>query len=364
MTPGDIIRSTSDPALAAPLIAKPRLVLNPTTLPTGVTPVVPSKRGRLSTQQLLAEAANSCTPITNYIESKRKRNSLEQSPTEAPEQPPKIIKTVSLEGSGNDDSSDTGEPGMDRIREELRGLTADQETKLRELTDKLNQKLEDDQIAFDKIQQNLGDLKSELQGTKDDLNKRVKALEDNTVKKEEITSLKVHTIPKEEHDRIIQLSNRIDFLEKDNKKTKISIVGLSLSSSDHAQEVNLFLNTTFGVDIPRISTTEYSKRLIVDLFDINVKNLILRQKKTKLSGTKIFIDSDKTAREREIDWNIRSLLKLLKSEKKNPVRKGNIILVDDQVYSWNPVANKMTPQPRSSRSNLVGMESSAPAPKN
>lgn len=292
MKANDISRSNSDPALKEPLIAKPRLISN------SDNPVVPPKRRRSTTQQLLAEAANSCTPITKYItDPKRKRVNNEDSSPEELDQPLKITRKVdSSELIKNPDADNSYNTVMDKILPELKGLRIDQENKHKELTDKLNKKLQDDLAAFLSIQNKLSKLNTELIGTKNDLSMRIEVLERNTVKKDELNNLITTSSPRVENDKVIQLSNRIDYLEKENKKTKISIVGLSLSSNDHSEEVKLFLDSKFEINIPRIMLTEFSNRLIVDLFDAYLKNFILKNNKSKLNGTSIFIESDKTSK--------------------------------------------------------------------
>ncbi|CAG5102772.1 Protein of unknown function [Cotesia congregata] len=293
-------------------------ILQKNNLDQKTTPVIPPKRGRASTQQLLAVAANTCTPITNFIiDSKRKRESADHSPPEEQDQPQKLIKKgvtpVDFTSSVSTELNDT--VIMEKILEELKDMRTDQAKKHKELTDKLNKKLKDDEIAFDGIQKNLDSLRNELQDSKTDLNKRIEALKKIT------------------NEIIKQLNSRIDSLERENKKTKISIVGLSLTSNNHAEEIKIFLESKFEECIPSISLIEFTMRLIVDL-------------------------------EREIDWNVRQLIKQLRTEGKNCIRKGNKVLVDDLVYSWSEKANKMLSQLKKNHAHSSSMVQSGNFSKN
>lgn len=347
MQTDDISRSGSDPSTTASLIAKPRLVLKAGDSESVSTPAVPSKKGRATTQQLLAVAANSCTPITNYIrDPKRKWDSTDKSPSAELNQPQKLIKTVDSPGSPTNieltESNDT--VIMEKIMEELKDMRKDQAKKHKELTDKLNKKLKDDTVAFEGIQKNLDSLKKDLQVSKTDLDMRLKALEENTVKKDELANLISTPTTSNGSEIINQLNRRIDFLEKETKRTKISITGLSLTSGNHTEEVKIFLESKFEVKIPSISLTEFSRRLIADTFDVSIKSHILKNKRTKLQGSKIFIDPDRTARERHIDWNVRKLIKELREEGKTCSRKGTKVLVDNLVYTWSDQSNRMMSQ--------------------
>lgn len=139
------------------------------------------------------------------------------------------------------------------------------------------------------------------------------------------------------------LSRRFEALEKENRRTKISIAGLSFKSSNHHDEVQKFLQEKFEIQNPNISIKEYSKNVIVDLFSPSLKAAILRTKKEKLNGTKIFIDSDRTPKEREIDWNIRQFIKNNSQQGKKVTRKGNKVLMENLEYIWSDADNSLIP---------------------
>lgn len=184
---------------------------------------------------------------------------------------------------------------MDKILEELAAIRSEQAKKHEELTKKLGDNYKKDADLLKKLQDTLDGLKTELQSTKEDFSRRIKSLEENTVKISDIDNIRKilsSEAPADaaQQEKLQQIANRLEFLEKESRRNKISIAGLILSSKNRTEEVRLFLNSKFNIECTNISIKEFSKRIIVDLFDPSLKQDILRTKKERLAGTSIFID--------------------------------------------------------------------------
>lgn len=310
-------------------------------------------RGRPSNLQCLTiSKSSSCPSIVDSIESKRKRNPEDQLLVKECEQSPRALKKSNKSASPNNAEQVRTEV-MDKILSEIGALRADQEKKHADVTARLEQNFNRDQAAFADIQCSLKSLKKELQGTKTDLSERVKALELNTVKISQVNELKmmVSTGITESNpvvdgaykEKIEYFVNKFDYLEKENKETKISIAGLIFSTNNHIAEVKHFLSSKFNVDCANIIVKEYHNRVFVDLLNTSQKASILKEKNNKLLGTEIFIEPDRTSRERNIDWQIRQFIKQQVKEGKKTSRKGNKVLVDDLTYVWNYSKNSLMP---------------------
>lgn len=176
-------------------------------------------------------------------------------------------------------------------------------------------------------------------------------LEQNTVKVSDIENIKrsiASSIPVDfpQANQLKLLSNRLESLERENRKTKITITGLFFKSKNHYEETKQFLKEKFGVMSFNVSIKQYNKRVIVDLFNPSLKADILKMKKAKLIGAKIFIDSDRTPKERTIDWNIRQFIKNNFQQSSKITRKGNRVVIDNLEYTWSDEESSLVLQHR------------------
>ncbi|CAG5100608.1 Protein of unknown function [Cotesia congregata] len=236
------------------------------------------------------------------------------------------------------------DPDVGQILNEIAALRAEQDLKHTELKNKLESNLMKDQAAFTKLEESLSNLKNEISGTKTDLFKRISTVEENTVKINPIEGLKKLVSSMENQPAILTSSegplnkkisfliNKVEQLEKENKKTKITIAGLTLSFNNHSQEVKHFLTSNFNIDCSNIIVKKLRSYILVDLLDPSLKSTIFKAKKNKLTGTKIFINPDRTNKEQYIDWQCRQFCKQNYSEGKKVARKDNKQKLNQRYY--------------------------------
>ncbi|CAG5100686.1 Protein of unknown function [Cotesia congregata] len=197
-------------------------------------------------------------------------------------------------------------------------------------------------------------LEDEFKATKTDLTNRITELEKKAVTLDQLNNILSDSsfsncnfnpcVNTPSNDQISYLTNMLNSLEKESNKTNISITGYTFTSNDYVSELINFLSSKFGISCSNISLKESLKRIIVNLLDLELKSHILKNKKSILADTKIFINPDRTAKERIIDWHVKAKIKQLVSEGTKFSRKGNRIAKNNLVYSWNDAKNVLVVQ--------------------
>lgn len=134
-----------------------------------------------------------------------------------------------------------------------------------------------------------------------------------------------------------KLERRIENMEKEKRKNNIVVTGIEIVEKDGEMEKQMeeWMNTELGVEskvkeVKRIT----QNRTLVSIENFNGTLRVLRSK-NKLRGKKIYIDSDLTPQERDIQKKLRQTARKLREEGKN-VKIGHMkLIVDGKEMLWN-----------------------------
>lgn len=141
-----------------------------------------------------------------------------------------------------------------------------------------------------------------------------------------------------------KLEKRMENLEKEKRKNNIVVTGMNIDVKDEVVEKKMeeWLNTELGVEtkvkeVKRIT----QNKILVSMENFDKKLGILRSK-TKLKGKKIYIDSDLTSQERDIQRKLRQTANKLREEGKS-VKIGHMKLIGDgKEMLWNEKEKAIT----------------------
>lgn len=145
--------------------------------------------------------------------------------------------------------------------------------------------------------------------------------------------------------RVKKLEDTMERQEKRERKNNIIIKGVQFDNKSK-EEVRAFLKTNIGVESEADDihdVVNLKGGMIVKFKNWNKKVEVMGRKQ-KLKGSRIYIDSDLTANEREIQKDLRELAR----EEKN---KGNIvkvgyqkITINDKIYKWEAIKKDIIPK--------------------
>lgn len=145
--------------------------------------------------------------------------------------------------------------------------------------------------------------------------------------------------------RISQLERTTEREEKQKRRENIIIKGSSFQEENLKENITKYLNKKLEIEI-EVSEAYLigkgtNKNVIAKLKNFNQKLDVLKNKR-KLQQEKIFIQSDMTVREREIQANLREIARE-EREKGNIAKVGyNYIVINKAIYDWNEMTQSIT----------------------
>ena len=145
--------------------------------------------------------------------------------------------------------------------------------------------------------------------------------------------------------RIELLETRLMRVEKLEKKNNIVIKGADIQNDPPKQEVAEFLQSTIQVQAKIIEATKIKTTLGKDIIVAKLgswedKQNIM-QAKSKLKGTKVFVDNDLTKEENRVQANLRKLAKNERDQEKNVKVGYQKLIVDKQIWDWDGKTEKI-----------------------
>ncbi|KAH0562665.1 hypothetical protein KQX54_000579 [Cotesia glomerata] len=276
MSNNDISKSTRE--TLEPIIKPPKLKVPTTTIPQNSNET--SKKGRPSNiERLRTTKSSSCPSILDFIENTRKRGRDESQQNLPEDRPAKIPSSPCLppqKASTNEDA------GMEEILEEIKAPRKEQNIKHQELTMKIEQNSAAFTAACSSITESLNKLKEEFQQSRASHEARITALETNSIKNSQIEHLQELSTMLESKAKNLSTGNQDDI----NKKLEDMALKLEYLEKEQC-------------DTDAISI--FTKRIIVDLKNSDLKSAVMKNKKEILDGTKVYIHPDRTHKESQED---------------------------------------------------------------
>lgn len=224
----------------------------------------------------------------------------------------------------NHEESDDMKPGdSDDVREMLKTLlqeTADIKSKVNHIP-QLQEECEELRKSFEMLR---------------------KSCESNENKwKEEKLHMKSH---------ILSLEDKIEKMEKREKRNNMVIIGLDTKKEARVQEtVEGFFNSSFGVNpgfnsAYTIGKTKKGETITLVKFNNGEEKDNIMRRRSTLNGSRIFVNNDLTEREREIQFRIRNLANEYRREGKDCKIYHQKLKVDGQMFEWNHGDGNLTPK--------------------
>lgn len=142
---------------------------------------------------------------------------------------------------------------------------------------------------------------------------------------------------KEMENKFKNLEKRVENLENEKRKNNIIVTGLDMEGKNEEwkKQMEEWINTELGVENKVKEVIEIvPKKYLVKMQNFEEKLGILKNK-NKLKGKRIYIDSDLTPREREVQKKLRREMRKLKEEGK-VVKIGHMkLIVGGKEMLWN-----------------------------
>ena len=201
--------------------------------------------------------------------------------------------------SETEDSGEDGEKGRQEIKKKRESVRREKESlddkvekmdEFKEMMQKMLNEMKEDLKA--KMEENKEELKRELQKQKEDYERR------DMARQQEIEELKKE---------IYMMKKREEMRERREKKKNVIISGIGQKEGD-AKKVACETMKGLGVNVACVKEAVYvgkvgEKKILVEMEVDEKRNLML--KKSKLKGSKVYIDDDMTKYERDRQRKIR-----------------------------------------------------------
>lgn len=346
------------------------------------------KKGRTTrNEQRLKDRTKSCGSISQFLvknqEAKRKRTE-DQADISSNGTPTKKTNSTPL-GAGESDalaiSSDlpaaveiavdiavdkeaSDSCKMDKIFKELKRMGENNGRQFSNVSTQIA-------AASEEHEKNLDDLRFEIRKCKEEsaqgyleLQQQIKALEQKLSAKEAATEARIKTLEKklaEAHSShkdpvrnadSSRLQKKVEFLDKDIRKNDIVIYGLELQQDNLKSEIDEFFSSKFGLRNCVLEVTKIQNRANRTSLEQNweAKLSILKQK-SKLKGCDLYIDQDRTAKERKVAKNLRDISKTHRAEGHTVELGYNKIFIDNITYYWDKKTKNVKKSSRTEKSD-------------
>lgn len=209
---------------------------------------------------------------------------------------------------------------------------------------------------MDSMQQQMGEMANtlkiileKLEDIKEIKNEIKEIRQENKQLKDDLNNLKLENREQINHfenenkllkQKINKMEIIIERKDKTERKNNLIIKGTNLEGIELEKKVKNMIKTKLGVDIEIKAAYELGKRngrpgvITAKLYNWQDKQEVLKNK-NKLKGENIFIDNDLTAKERQIQKEIRDLGKI-EAAKGNRVKIGyKKIFINGSKHEWN-----------------------------
>ncbi|KAK9692846.1 hypothetical protein QE152_g34873 [Popillia japonica] len=162
------------------------------------------------------------------------------------------------------------------------------------------------------------------------------------IKKEDIDLRKKVNELENKLEKMGEIEQKIEKIEKDRRRKNIIIKGAEFKDKIEMEEVQKFIENKIGVksEVKEVEKIGDGKNIRVTLENLETKHMILKNK-SKLRGSKYYIDSDLTDQELKIQKTLRVIAKNEK-EKGKRIKVGfQKIIMDGKTMIWDKNKNDL-----------------------
>lgn len=169
----------------------------------------------------------------------------------------------------------------------------------------------------------------------------IKALREDVKRKEEQWNKEKQQL----EEKIGKLEERLEEHDKRARKLNVLIKGAGKESLEGCNEVEEWFKKKLGIEVKTRTVADISKEknretLLVEIANWEMKMSIMKNK-SKIKGTKIFIDNDLTKEERIMAACIRKMAKEERSQGKEVKVEYKKLQVDGQLFVWESKLQKL-----------------------
>lgn len=196
---------------------------------------------------------------------------------------------------------------------------------------------------FDKIADELADIKRDNENFKETLlqeNRELKIRADNMQK--EIEDLKDEKINLSI--RVTQLEKALERDDRQKRKENIIIKGSSFEEENLKENIKQYIKEKLDLEIEvreaHLIGKGPNKTILAKLKDFNQKLNVLKNKR-KLKNEKIYIQSDLTIREREVQNILKDMAKEERDQGNNVKIGYNHLIINNITYDWDEATQKL-----------------------
>lgn len=220
----------------------------------------------------------------------------------------------------------------ERINKERKKTVGSPEKPIKKSEDKLDQimqMLTNLTVEVKQIREDQRAITKELEGLKLE-NQQIK--EDNVLIKKENEEIKAE---------MKQLLNRTEQIEREKKRNNIVVSGINMNESNPIMVKDImdeFLQQKLQIEVNTRAAYRLGPKIcLVEMESAQDKAKVMQNKaKLKRTEERIYIDNDKTQKEREIEKQIRQLAKEARNEGIRNVKVGYLKLsIDGKEWRWN-----------------------------
>lgn len=324
------------------------------------------RKGRpTNAERLVRDRAQSCGSILDFISVKRKRGEILP---ESAEQEVRSMRGIAesgcpirLEGELRSEEVEIGAEETNTERMEEQWKSRSEKEIMLELLKRFNEEKDNTRKEMGKMKEELlkeiNYMREEDRKFREETKRRIDKLEERIENNEKITNkeeiknrleileartkagiMEVRADPSEAEKKIQEIENFMERKEREERKLSVIIKGLEISSQckNIESEIEKFLrdNIETNAEIEKARAINGEKMIQVKLRRWEDKSKIMQNKK-KLGDKKIYIDNDRTKKEREAQKKIVAYAKRCRSENRKVQIKFWKLKVEDKWYKWN-----------------------------
>ncbi len=260
------------------------------------------------------------------------------------EQANKIFEELALTRELNASRFDSLEKSIQAQTDQLK---KEQQASMSKIQEELKERDKVWKEEWAKMESEVKDLKARVDMPKEQITLKI------TEEMEKRVVEKVHQSAIETNPFIVQMENSLKYVmrvldrdEKLAKKRNITMSGLeTVPNLPLIQQANEFLNARFAVSNPveNAFLVGGEKKIVkVVLCDFKYKDLIMKEKKNVLGGTKIYINPDLTSCEAKVAKHLREAAKAHRNGGGSARIAGRKIQLGDEWWEWDDTQQKLT----------------------
>lgn len=150
---------------------------------------------------------------------------------------------------------------------------------------------------------------------------------------------------KQLENRLLETEKRLETLESEKRKTNIVVTGIQMNENinqgDMIQVVKTKLKQLIKIECNIQGAIKLGRNRVLIKMESFEEKLQLLKNKNLLKGTQIYIDSDLTPQEREIQSKLREIMRTKKAEGQTVKMGHQKIIINGKEMVWDKTENQL-----------------------